>query len=349
MRNSERVLLSVLCFACVVALLFGAFLGLYYGSETLNIMDSGLRRSLAGSLDRIMIGSSHAWNGFMPAVFDSYLHSSSYNLSGGVFPMYAKELFLEKELSRNPLKLVYLEISDDTLTRTNERDYAEGDEIAIARLDSWAERFAYMKRFLTLDDCVNVYSRALLRGVQALASLAQHNSTLDYSARGFYGKNASDVTLTPAEAAARFEQERISPEAYRPENIEQLRAVLQTCQDGGAEPVIVVLPVSDAYLWETAGEDDFRLWLVDFCRAEGCACYDFNLLRDRYSLFSDTDSYVNKTHLSRKGAETFTSVFAELMEKAENGEDIAPYFYGSYEELLRKSPYREETSTWRVA
>ena len=340
MRSFKRVLLSALCFVLTFALLAGASLGIYYGSETLAIMDSSVRASLAGSLDRLMIGSSHAWNGFMPTVFDARLHSSSYNLSGGVFPMYAKNYFLEKELGRNPLKVVYIEISDDTLTRTNEHDYAEGDEIAIARLDSWGERLQYMKRFLTLNDCVNVFSRALLRGGQAVVAILQGRTTLDKTARGYYGKDGTDVSLTPEEAEREHNADSISTADYRAENIEGLEALLRTCREAGAQPVIVVLPVSDTHLWKTAGEEDFRLWLEAFCREQGCPVYDFNLLRDRGELFSDRDSFRDGGHLSRQGAETFTTVFAELMEKAERGEDISDRFFESYDELLLHSPYR---------
>ncbi len=340
MRNSKRVLLSVVCFVLVFAILAALSLGIYYGSETLAIMDSRVRASLAGSLDRLMIGSSHAWNGFMPAVFDARLHSSSYNLSGGVFPMYAKNYFLQKELQRNPLKLVYIEISDDTLTRTNEHDYAEGDEIAIARLDSWGERLSYMKRFLSFNDCVNVYSRALLRGGQVAVAILQGKSTLDYAARGYYGKDGTDVSLSPEEAEREHNVDKITPADYRAENIEGLTTLMKTCRDAGIQPVIVVLPVSDTHLWKTEGEEEFRLWLEDYGREQGCRVYDFNLLRDRYELFSDKDSFRDGGHLSRRGAETFTTVFAELMEKAEQGEDISGRFFESYDELLQASPYQ---------
>lgn len=339
MRNSKRVLLSLLCFLLTFALIAGLSLGLYYGSETLIIMDANLRASLAGSLDRLMIGSSHAWNGFVPAIFDERLHSSTYNLSGGVFPMYAKRCFLEKELGRNPLKIVYIELSDDTLTRTNERDYAEGDEIAIARLDSWDERLSYMKQFLSFEDCVNVYSRALLRGFQAAAAIVRGKSTMDYAARGYYAKSGTDVSMTPDEAQRSRGIDRLSPADYRAENIEQLTALLQTCRDADVQPVVVVLPVSDTHLWKTEGEEDCRLWLETFCREQGCPFYDFNLLRDRHKLFSDKESFRDGGHLCSRGAETFTAVFAELMEKAEQGENIDDRFFDSYDELLRQSPY----------
>lgn len=340
MRNSKRVLLSVVCFVLVFALFAALSLGIYYGSETLAIMDSRVRASLAGSLDRLMIGSSHAWNGFMPAVFDARLHSSSYNLSGGVFPMYAKNYFLQKELARNPLKIVYIEISDDTLTRSNERDYAEGDEIAIARLDSWGERLSYMKRFLRFNDCVNVYSRALLRGGQAAVAVLQGKTTLDYAARGYYGKDGIDVSLSPEEAEREHNVDKIAPADYRAENIEGLTTLIETCRDAGIQPVIVVLPVSDTHLWKTEGEEAFRLWLEDYGREQDCRVYDFNLLRDRYELFSDKDSFRDGGHLSRQGAETFTNVFAELMEKTEQGGDISDSFFESYDELLAHSPYQ---------
>lgn len=339
MRSFKRVLLSALCFVLVFALLAGLCLRLYYGSETLTIRDDRLRASLAGSLDRLMLGSSHAWNGFVPAVFDERVQSSSYNLSGGVFPMYAKNYFLSKELGRNPIRVVYVEISDDTLTHSNAHDYAEGDEIAIARLDSWEERLDYMRRYLSFSDCVNVFSRAILRGVQAGAALLQGKSTMDYAARGFYTKDGMDVTLTPAEAAAIRGTTHIASGDYLPENIEQLTALLQTCRAAGAEPVLVVIPVSDAYLWRQTGEDDFHAWLEAYSREQGCACYDFNLLRARYSILSDRDCYINPTHLSRHGAEVFTAAFAGLMELSERGESIDGAFYESYEELLRDSPY----------
>ena len=340
MRNSKRVLLSVVCFVLVFALFAALSLGIYYGSETLAIMDSRVRASLAGSLDRLMIGSSHAWNGFMPAVFDVRLHSSSYNLSGGVFPMYAKNYFLQKELERNPLKIVYIEISDDTLTRTNEHDYAEGDEIAIARLDSWGERLTYMKRFLSFNDCVNVYSRALLRGGQAAVAILQGKSTLDHAARGYYGKDGTDVSLSHEEAEREHNVDKITPADYREENIEGLTTLIKTCRDAGIQPVIVVMPVSDTHLWKTEGEEEFRLWIENYGREQNCPVYDFNLLRERYELFSDKTSFRDGGHLSKRGAETFTTVFAELMEKAEQGGEISDRVFDSYDELLQASPYQ---------
>lgn len=340
MRNSKKVLLSLLCFICIVVLFSITCLGVYYETETLIITDSKLRQSLAGTLDRLMIGSSHAWNGFVPQVFDEALGCSSYNLSGGVFPMYAKELFLQKELARNPIRTVYLEIACDTMTRTNASDYSEGDEIAIARLDSWSERFDYMRRFLTLDDCINVYSRALLRGLQSALMLLQGNSTMNYEARGFYGKKATNVRFTPEEAAIRHQSDPTPLANYRQENIDQLRSIVNTCRQMGAEPIFVVIPVSDSFLWKKANMDSFRLWLKDFSAEMDCACFDFNLLRDRYNLFYDEISYTSDTHMSIDGARSFTTVFAEVMRLAEQGENTDNLFYSSYEEMLLDSPYR---------
>ena len=105
------------------------------------------------------------------------------------------------------------------------------------------------------------------------------------------------------------------------------------------QPVVVVVPVSDRHLWRTEGEEDCRLWLESFCREQGCPFYDFNLLRDRYELFSDKESFRDGGHLCSRGAETFTAVFADLMERAERGENIDGCFFDSYDELLRQSPY----------
>ena len=162
---------------------------------------------------------------------------------------------------------------------------------------------------------------------------------MDYAARGFYTKESMDVRLTPQEAEAIRGTTHISSADYRADNIEQLTQLLKTCRDAGAEPVLVVIPVSDAYLWRQTGEDDFYSWLRDFGEEQGCAVYDFNLLRERYTLFSDSDCFINPTHLSRRGAERFTEAFAAVMERAEKGESLEGAFYDSYEQLLLESPY----------
>lgn len=226
------------------------------------------------------------------------------------------------------------------MTRTNAKDYSEGDEIAIARLDSWTERFDYMRRFLTLDECINVYSRALLRGVQAWLTLLRGTGAIDYADRGFYGKKATDIRLMPEEAAIMHHSDIISLEDYQQENINQLRAIVNTCRQMGAEPVFLVLPISDSSLWKKSEMDSFRQWLKGFSAEMGCTCYDFNLFRDRYSIFSDEVSYTSGTHMSVTGARAFTAAFAEVMAMVERGENVDDLFYPSYEEMLLDSPYQ---------
>ena len=65
----------------------------------------------------------------------------------------------------------------------------------------------------------------------------------------------------------------------------------------------------------------------------GCRLYDFNLLKDRFSLFRDDVSFHDTEHMSRVGAEVFTAVFCDTLLAEQRGEDISSRFYASYAEM----------------
>ena len=341
MRNFKRVGLSLLCFACMAAVVSAAVLGLYYNTELQYFMDSRLRRELAGSVDLLVMGSSHAWNGIVPQVLDETLGANSYNLSGGIVPMYAKILMVEKELRRNPVETVLIEVAYDTMTRDNATDYAEGDEIIIARLDNWGERLDYMRRFLSLSDMGNVYSRALLRGVQAWLALFTGGGGVDDAAKGYYAKDGNDVTIPPDKVDALYCSKDFADVMadYRQVNLEQLEQLIQVCRQYGAEPILINTPLSDHENWKMQNWALFSDWFQGFAEAQGCRAYDFNLLRNRYALFSDDRSFRDECHLCRVGAQVFTEELARILLRAKSGEDVSGAFYGSYEEMLKDSPY----------
>ena len=341
MRNFKRTAFSVLCFLVVVALISVACIGFYYHTEWQHFMDGRVRRSLSGSLDFLIIGSSLAWNGFAPQVLDEELGVNSYNLSSGVMPMHAKTLMVEKELKRNPVKTVLIEIAYDTLTRDTAQDYSEGDEMVIARMDSWGERFEYMRTYLSINDVMNVYSRALLRGVQAWLTLFRGEEGVVPARKGYYPRVSNDQTIAPEDVAAAYHKKTFSLADYRQVNVDELVDLIETCRAYGAEPILVTFPISDRANWTIDHLVDYGVWMEEFCREHGCAFYNCNLLRDRYDLFSDSVSFFDPEHLSDAGAQAFTRRFSELLGEVWAGESIADAFYSDSDAMLQDSPYME--------
>ena len=196
-----------------------------------------------------------------------------------------------------------------------------------------------MQAYLSINDVMNVYSRALLRGVQAWLTLIHGGGGVDAAKKGYYPRVSNDQTIAPEEIAATYHKKSVHLEDYRQANIDELIDLIETCRTYGAEPILVTFPISDRANWTVDHLTDYEAWIVEFCREQGCVFYNCNLLLDRYELFSDNVSFFDPEHLSDTGAQAFTRRFSELLGEVWAGENIAGAFYPDSEAMLQDSPY----------
>ena len=102
----------------------------------------------------------------------------------------------------------------------------------------------------------------------------------------------------------------------------------------GARVVLVTPPLPDRFLLENKGFDTVLGWYKAYAEQYGLELYDFNLLRDRKTVFPDTTAYSDMWHLSTEGADSFTHLLAGFMDAHDQGEDISAQFFSSYEEAV---------------
>ena len=317
----------------------------YLRSETGFFQDGNLRKSLAGKIDTIAIGASHAQLGINTALMDEKLQCFGYNLSGQMMTLSNRYHMLQKELERNPVDTVILELSFDTLTRNEKEEFAMGDDHTVVRMDSSGERISYMLRYMPVDDWLNLYSRTFVMGMVRYYNILKGDtaSAVNYVQKGFLPKPAKDVSLVPSQVAAVRSNTRIDTD-YRQENIEKFTAIINLCKEYDAQVIVVVVPLSHAKIWQYDGWDDFYNWARAYCREQQCDFYDFNLLTDRYDLLQDATSFEDEEHLSETGAYAFTESMCGILNRAEAGEDVASFFYDSYEEMKEDSLYMQYLS-----
>ena len=106
MHNSKQIVISTLSFILLFAVISTLIIVPYWNSETDYFQDSQLREDLAGQIDCLVIGASHALTAFDTNVLDERLGCFSYNLSGSMMTLDSKYYFLKKELERNPVETV---------------------------------------------------------------------------------------------------------------------------------------------------------------------------------------------------------------------------------------------------
>ena len=340
MRIFKKVLFSVFSLLCCLVVLYSIIIAPSRRLEAAYYNDNSLRKELSGSIDLIVLGASHALAAFDPQVIDHTLNCNSYNLSSSMMTSYSKYFLLKKEMSRNPVDTVVLEISFDSFARNEAQEYGDGDSVTIERLDSFSERVAFMGKYVGIEDWMNIFSRELMQGMYCWKRVlsGSTSSSVDYSAKGFHSKDPMDITLTPDEAKANYAKRQISL-AYHKEPIEITSEMIRFCKSKNARVILCVTPLPDSLILKRNGWDDFYQWIKAFSDTNDCTLYDFNLLKSRYELFSDSTSFYDEGHMSGIGAAAFSQAFGEIMAKAENGEDVSQFFYDSYSEMIQDSPY----------
>lgn len=338
MRIFKRFALYLLSIALVVFLVSAAFIVPWLNTPT-DDHDQALRAKLAGQIDTLIIGQSYAMDGIMPSVLDARLGTTTYNLSGSLMPLYGQKYMVEKEIARNPVKHVIVEITPDTLTTDESLTYGNGDSYIVARLDSLPEQLDYMIRCVQPSDWMSIYARMLLLSARSMVNRVMGNVELiDDANMGFNPQRVQDVSIDLEWARATVKTMAIFHNPLE-ENIKKLEELIEACQSAGCEVTLVYTPVSHAKIWQLYDQDVFYDWACSVAEKYGVPLFDFNLLKNRYELFSDSWSYSDDNHLSAEGAAVFTEVMADVLARSRAGEDVSPLFYGSYQEAIHESIY----------
>ena len=341
MQTFKKIIIASASFVIALSILSAIIIEPCRHSETSYYQDGKLRDMLAGQLDYLIVGASHGLAAFIPDVLDKKLGCNSYNLSSSLATMKARVFLTEQELHRNPVDTVVLEISYNALRSTLD-EYGDGDSTTFARLSSWRARRDFLIKSVPFDDWMNIYSRDLISGLSYWQQYVQGNlsNAVDYQAKGYHPKESFDRTLSPEEIEETYNAASEIPE-FAPDTLESFQRLVDLCKENNCRVIIVTTPLTDEYIWRGKDWDVFHDWMEDFRKENNCEYYDFNLLKERYALWSDQDSFFDSVHMSDQGAHVFSEAFAKIMNQVDCGEDVSTLFYESYAEMKQDSPYMD--------
>ena len=242
---------------------------------------------------------------------------------------------------------VVLEISYNTMAVDQKDSTSSGDQLTIARFDTLGERMKFLFQYVSLEEWVNIYSRDIQSGVYYWLSWirGKTGNNTDYANKGYQSHTTVNCELSPNEAVANYNLELIpAPSEYFQSSIKDIVESIELCKSKNIKVIITVTPVADSFIWCRDGWDEFLQWTKDFATEQGCDFYDFNLIKSRYDVFSDSETFYDETHLSATGSELFSNIFCEVVLKVQAGEDVSSYFFESYRELKKASPYAKYLS-----
>lgn len=339
MRNFKRaVAVTLLCALCV-GVIFGAVSSAYFCTQFYYYEDAQNRKELAGEIDFLFCGSSHCLRAFSPEEIDPILGCNSYNLAGSLMTMKGRYTLLRKELSRNDVSTVVVELSYNALARDRKEEGPEGDIYMLARMDNAAESLLYAVSSFRPNEYDRVLYDTMERSVNSLLCLLRGQQPTDVSAqKGWFPAGVNDCSTTVEKYNASFHKAQIN-ESINEENLRYLEKILDLCKTNGVRIIFVVTPISDRYLGQYGNMDTVIGRYAEIARENGCEFYDFNLLKEKDLLLPCETAFYDDAHLSSEGAKAFSQRFAEIISAVDSGQSVDGLFYDSYDEADRHSRY----------
>lgn len=335
MRSFKKVLKASAIFLALTVLLTAIIVYPYFHGETYHYQDAYVRQSLAGQLDLLICGASQAQSGIDPRVLDEKLGCNSYNLASPLLTLKSRYELMEKELARNPVDTVLVEICCDSMYYDRDQVGPEGEYYMLGRLNQPMEIAEFLLTHVRAGEGTDFYSDLLVRGMTAWKTRLRGGGAIgtseNYETKGFVPREAQAIeSPEPSEyfkSAPGLKQQE--------ENLLYFEKLLALCKENHVKTIIVSTPLPNGTLLRYGNLDEIQAQYLEISERWGCEFYNGNLYKGKTALFSDDTDYYDIGHLSATGAETFTELIASLMQRRADGEDLSDLFYTTYDELFQ--------------
>lgn len=345
MRDFKKAFISTISVLLLVIVL--SLIVLIPANNMTHNYDWQIRESLAGSLDTLIIGASQGQCAINTQELDKALDCNSYNLSYDSMTNVEKKYLLEKELNRNNVDTVILELSYDTLQRNDITDYTNANVFSLLRMDSFIDRLNYYVKYVNLENKLYVYSCWLCNSIYSMKDAIQNKEveikTAVFNNKGSSLRESKDWSLEYTSIRDKYNQGNLSSNNYIEKTISEFEEIIELCKAKSKRVIVVVVPISDNYIWCTDGLNETTEFQRKLCKRHNVEYYNFNLLKDRYVLFSDVDCYsTDICHMSEKGSKIFTKKLGQIIKKSGEDIEISDCFYNNFDDVKTDSPYAKQ-------
>ena len=305
------------------------------------------RLAAEGSIETAFVGASLFRNGIIPRVFDEALGGRSFNYGTSSQSMELTYYALQDLAETNPLRLALIDISVNRLMSDGDDGVSVAKHVVLSHMVNPNAQWMLIRDCFPLDELALTVlhsARDQLHFMQGTLRQRLKPSYLGEYLKHGYMPNAKypvgSMGYTPSYGANLDGGVPMAVNAAIPGDAEastdcaQLERTIRFCREKGITPVLISMPTTDAYLLNCKRYEALLAPVRDLAVREGILLLDFNLSRFRVSSLTAAN-FTDARHLNSSGAELFTPLFSEVVQKALTGEDVSGYFYNSYDEMVR--------------
>lgn len=340
MRNFKLALRTSILFLLLVAAITEVIVYPYFHSETYHYQDGYVREEMAGSLDFIICGASQAQRGISPAVLDEALEVNSYNIGSPLMTLKGRYHMLEKEVERNPVKTVIIELCYDTMYRDRDVVGPEGDYYMLGRFTSSTERMEYFFSAARLDEYAEFYCDTLQRGLNAWNEFGKNEigTSENYETKGFAPLETHPIEMIAPE---NYNKEEIYTDIAE-ENMVYLNKMFELCRSRNIKVIMVATPLADAAILSYDKLDEIHTMYKEISQQWDCEYYNFSLYKGKSEIFKDSDSFFDRNHLSAAGAEVFSHILSDVIADSLDGKESYELFYDDFAQAQEEGIIRKQ-------
>ncbi len=305
------------------------------------------RKAAEGTIDTAFIGASLFRNGIIPAVVDQALGSRSFNYSTSSQTMELSYYALKDLTETNPVKLALIDISVNRLLADGEDGAYISKFVLLSHMINRKAQLELLWDCFTLDELPLIVLHSARDQmhffVDTFGMRLKASYLRDYLKYGYVPDPtypAGSMGYTPCYSAIASGNVPIaaslldSAELDLNKDYNHLDQVIDLCKEKGITPILVSMPTTDAYMLALNQYEALMAPVLELARQKGTLVLDFNLSKFRVSKLTAAN-FADERHLNNTGAELFTPVLTEVLQKVLAGEDTSGYFYGTYGEMIR--------------
>ena len=294
-------------------------------------------------VELIFFGSSRVYQAFRPSIFEEKLEYENVVLGATASqPMCGSYYYMKEMIEEFHPQKVILNVTFDGLLN---------GEVLQTRLLIY-DRLSLKNKIPFVLNCIQASDRKYILGPcrfrdnilmygmikDEQAELEANLSGIYYPEKDYfvdkgfmytYGKYETGTIPFGYDIVYKFSEDDILEE-----NVFYLNKCIELCKENDVEIALVSAPTAMAYMYQIEGYDDAVEWYKSYAKENEITYYNLNYLKNR-ELFLPDEYMYDMSHTNGEGANIVSDLYAEILLKEQNGEDVSEYFYDNFEELKK--------------
>lgn len=322
------ILVTLVCYAAVVRFFY----------QPADDISPYIKRELeesAGKIDTLFCGTSTAYHGFSPQIWDEQMGGYSFNIASPSQCLKDTYFYIKQETKRNPVERIFLGISPKGMMK---------EEISLQAklrvydcLDGFLSKASYLLNNCDMDQWpylafypnrVESYFRLgeVKENVSYKTSQAYQDNEYPgkaYQGKGYFAptkvyKGQQYQSLEKAEGKWNTEEVNQEEETY-------LRKIMQYCKENQIEFILVYIPVTGNQILKDGDADSIHGYFSRIAQEEGVEFWDFLYYRNLIQEYSN-DKFKDAHHLNKTGGTQFSQTIVEIYQTYQKGETLDRFF-----------------------